>query len=647
MFHILITKSRFCGRMEKNMKKPLHMLTGVNIGDYGFDPDKVMDQLKHFKIGKNNGGIFTFVRFRVDQKRPTTEQLREWAQAMKENELYFMIVNNYPRVGELYTTLTKEEIEMLHEVGGEYFMGDEVGEFGGWYASKHKGYFGDGSSENPVQGLKTCDEAVEIYKRQLTKITDLLRANGAKAIDSCQAVTLTQYDYEAGIDHCFIETAPRNMEQIMNFGRGAARAYRKEFLGNWLAHEFYGGYHQFDPLKAKRFTAEYYLSYLAGYDAICLESGFHELHSHLTEILPEEHPLTKSYLKEAEDFAKFCNKDVRPGKNGPITKVAFVQGNLDGFGWGNSSSLWGQYYDEKWGFAAPEFSYRILDEVYHAQEWNDGKNFGDYDYSGTPGYGTYDVIPATCPLDVMKQYEWVIFCGWNTMTPEIAETFKKYVEQGGNLLITAAHMRDSVDRAEKGKFCDFDWESFLGVKLTDEIVRANDGYKFVKFSTVDGVMYPGTYSLLCDPAWSAGYTNYVKIEPTTATPVCFMHDSFSIPEDRTQYSPSFMPVVTENKVGEGNVIFMANSEYPGAPEIYPLYKIMVKSVLAASHRTSDLKVIGSDKIRFAMFEDDEKYKLYIFNSDFNLEQKVKIIFRGEERKIEIDSVGLEMREYKK
>jgi hypothetical protein len=232
------------------------------------------------------------------------------------------------------------------------------------------------------------------------------------------------------------------------------------------------------------------------------------------------------------------------------------------------------------------------------------------------------------------------------MTPEIAETFKKYVEQGGNLLITAAHMRDSVDRAEKGKFCDFDWESFLGVKLTDEIIRCNEGYKFVKFSTIDGVMYPGTYSLQCDPAWSAGYTNYVKIEPTTATSVCYMHDTFSIPKDM-KITPEFMPVVTENKVGEGNVIFMANSEYPGAPEIYPLYKIMVKSVLAASHRISDLKVIGSDKIRFAMYEDDEKYKLYIFNSDFNLEQKVKIIFRGEERKIEIDSVGLEMIEYKK
>ena len=211
------------------MKKPKHMLTGVNIGDYGFDPDKVMDWFKKYSIGKNNGGIFTFVRFRVDQKRPTTEQLRQWAETLRENEVYFMIVNNYPRVGDLYTTLTKEEMQMLHEVGGEYFMGDEIGEFGGFYASKAKGYSAN-EGENPVRGIKTCDEAVEVYKRQISKVITLLKNNGALAIDSCQAVTLTQYDYEAGIDHCFIETAPRNMEQIMNFGRGAARAYGKKFI---------------------------------------------------------------------------------------------------------------------------------------------------------------------------------------------------------------------------------------------------------------------------------------------------------------------------------------------------------------------------------------------------------------------------------
>ena len=255
----------------------------------------------------------------------------------------------------------------------------------------------------------------------------------------------------------------------------------------------------------------------------------------------------------------------------------------------------------------------------------------------------------------MKQYEWVIFCGWNTMTPEIYETLKAYVAGGGNLYITAAHMRDSVERDKKGSFVGEDIEDFLGVKLSDTEFSSNDGYKFVKYSTVDGVMYPGTKTLMCDPAWSAGYTNYVKIEATHATPVCYLSDTFGRPKCENVSDVfsseitdmSLVPIVTEHKWGEGNVIFMANSEYPGAPEVFPLYKMMVKAILAASHRTADLKVIGSDKLRFAMFEDGEKYKLYILNTDFNQKQFVTVIFKGETRELLIDSVGLEIIEYKK
>ena len=344
--------------------------------------------------------------------------------------------------------LSPEEVKMLNETAGEYYVGDGLGEFGGFYATRAKGY-NNGTSEDPVQGVNNCKEAKETYIRQIRKIMDKMKDIGIKNITSTQAVTLTPYDYEAGVDLEIIEVAPRNQEQIVAFGRGAARAHKKDVIGAWLAHEFYGGYHQFDPLKDKRFTSEYYNLYLSGYDFVCLESGFREIHSHVDEMIPEGQPLPAKYLKEAVDFANFCKKDVRPGKNGPITKIAFVQGNLDGFGWGNSSSLWGQYYDEKWGFSAPEYTYRVLDDVYTSLGWHDGKNFGEYDFSGSPGYGQYDVIPATCPLDVMKRYEWVIFCGWNTMTPEIYETLKAYVKDGGKLFITAAHLRDSIDRAER------------------------------------------------------------------------------------------------------------------------------------------------------------------------------------------------------
>ena len=147
---------------------------------------------------------------------------------------------------------------------------------------------------------------------------------------------------------------------------------------------------------------------------------------------------------------------------------------------------------------------------------------------------------------------------------------------------------------------------------------------------------------MTDPAWSGGYTDYIKAEPTTAKIACYVSDSFHPEPDR------YFPAVIENKYGEGNVIFMATSEYPGAPEVFPLYKIMTKAVLCASHRTSDIKVIGSDKIRFAVYADSENYKIYILNTDYNFEGHARVIYKDKviaDRVIE--SVGVEIVEFKR
>lgn len=127
----------------------------------------------------------------------------------------------------------------------------------------------------------------------------------------------------------------------------------------------------------------------------------------------------------------------------------------------------------------------------------------------------------------------------------------------------------------------------------------------------------------CDPAWSAGYTDYMKITAGAATPVCVLSDNFSNDADYT------FPVITENRYGKGNVIFMANSDYPGAPQVYPLYKMVVKELLASTHRLSELKVLCNDSVRFAVYEDEEKYKVYLLNTDFDFEQKARISFRDQ------------------
>lgn len=632
------------------MKKPKHMLTGIAIGDYKFHPETMIDEIKEY----GDGNPFNYLSMKTmvpdRNKEPITKEfLFDAAKYMREHEIYFTVRSDYRAImsgpDPLYD---KDVVKKLQEIAGEYFLGNEILEFGGFYATKAKGYrlvkkpsasHSEYYLSNPVPNIQNAKEAKESYIRKLREIICPMREAGTELVSALEAVTLFPYAYEAGVDFCTVEVAPRNMEQILAFARGAQRAYRKNVLGGWCAHDWYGGNRNDDPLKPKRLKLDYMSSYIAGLDFICLESGYRAVNT-FGDNYPEDHPITKENMRITREFAEFTKTDERIGL-GPVTKVAFVQGNLDGFGWGNSSSLWGQYESEKWGFAAPEFSYRVLDDVYRSAEWHNTVNFGDYDYSHSPAFGQYDVIPATTPLDVMKQYEWVIFCGWNTMTQEISQTLKEYVKSGGKLLITAAHIRTGVDRDKKGEFLDTDWEEFLGARLTDEIIRTNDGFKFERDSIVEGILYPGTKTLMCDPCWSAGYTDYVKLEPTLAHVAAWIADSFAPAKER------MFPAVIENKYGSGNVIFMANSEYPGAPEIFPLYRMMVKAALSASHRTSELKVIGSDKIRFAVYENEKKYKIYLLNTDYNFEQRVRVIYMDKSVEKVINSTDFDILEFEK
>jgi cytochrome oxidase Cu insertion factor (SCO1/SenC/PrrC family) len=161
------------------MKKPEHMLCGVNIGDYEFIPDTILDVVKKYKFGKENGNLFRFLSIRVDKERPTSEHLYRWAEYFRDNGVYFCLANNYSRYQDIPLTLTKEETVKIAEIAGEYFLGDEIGEFGGFYATRAKGYLRRHHCENPVQGSQTCEEGVETYKKQMGKLIKKMKENVA------------------------------------------------------------------------------------------------------------------------------------------------------------------------------------------------------------------------------------------------------------------------------------------------------------------------------------------------------------------------------------------------------------------------------------------------------------------------------------
>ena len=308
------------------------------------------------------------------------------------------------------------------------------------------------------------------------------------------------------------------------------------------------------------------------------------------------------------------------------------------------SSVWSQFDKKEWGKSYPEYSWNILNEVYRSSDWHDFTNFGKGDdFSNSIAYGQYDVLPVESDLSVLENYDLLIFAGWNTMTEEIYDKLKKYVEEGGHLVACASHLNTNNKRdggyypIKNGKINDL-----FGVEITGKSTT-NNGVKFYADGLGNDVQYPGTQDFICDCNFCSGYADYVTVKLNGAKVVCFFEDKFApAPENMEKVRPA----VVENKMGNGITTLITYMDYPGKPSVYPLYKVVVKELLTSSNRNCDLKVVCNDKVRFALYYDENGFeKVYLLNTDFNVSQQVVVNYKGEEKQAILSPCGLSYFEF--
>ncbi len=629
------------------------MVIGLNYGEHVRTPEGLDEHIHTYGTNCKLAMIRT-----GHNELIAPEYYYKWAKYFAENQIYFgfLYTQSSAPVGEK-SHLNKEIVENLYKIAGEYFIGDSFGELGctiriiyeknveechaNMYDMKYYG-----------KRLLDMQDARDSFVGMIQKMLKVNHDMGIKQTFAVESHTLQKYGLEAGLELSCCELFLGNPDHILAFTRGAARGYDMEDFGAYIAHEWYGGVRHDDPLKEKRLGLIYRYAFLSGVNMLFLESGYEQIHSYGADG-DENHPYCTMVRNEVENFNNFIQGHQRLAR-GPIVKVAFIHGHLDGYTGhsmaygGVTSSVWGQHSREEWGNSAPEHSYKILDEVFRSHDWHFPVNYGDADYSGAPAYGQYDMLPAEASLEAMKQYDWLIFTGWNTMTEEIYENLKAYVANGGNLLISAAHMKTSTVRGSDGPYIhNGKLADFLGCDLTGKKFRSNKGYKFVRESIAEGVLYPGTIHPEVDPidpVGADGYTNYAVVdEKTCRRAACLSEWFFSTPNDFTNEAPA----VLEHKYGKGNVLFMCTEEYPGAPGVYTLYKLLVKSILTATHRNSHIKVLAGDKVRFAVYEDDSKYRVYLLNTDMNFEMKTRVTYKGQSIERTIASTELDFVDFEK
>ena len=607
------------------------VLNGIHIGEHSFEPDKVIDEIyeRCVKPGLN----FVTIRTRTD--RVPQHYFIEWAKYLAENKIYFVFLYTVQHVSpEFDSQFDKETVDEMKRIAGEYFIGDMIGETGSSFACKFPGYYRNiknrnGDSTVEIRRRANVKEAHDDYVKSVSKFIETDKKLGMPDIVSVEATGLNKYNAEAGVTIPMLELMCGSPDILVSSLRGVARSIDSKLWGTYVAHEWYGGMRHDDILKRKRLELAYKYAYLAGTNAYCLESGDECIESYGHKY-PMESEICEDYRKVLTDTMDYIRKDARP-KGGPKVKIAFVSGLHDAWGGWGGSSVWNGFEGEEWGHNEAEHSWRILDEVGTKRTWADIANYGDIDLSTYPAYGMYDIVPIEAPVEKLSRYDYLIFLGWNSMTDENMDKLYEYVKSGGKLLMSAAHLNCNTVRGGELRLPDAEKiEKLFGVKFTGEIRRTNDGVKFRYTSEDKDLLYPGSKSLTCDPIYSSGYAAWAKTE------LCGAYDT-AIVSDAFLYEESGLPAVVENCVGEGIATLVTSTNYPGHPALLPLYRAMVREMITASARNCEIKVLGSDRLRFSVYEGN---KVYLLNTDYDMPITVKIVYKDSEQLVTLNSLEM-------
>lgn len=607
------------------------VLNGIHIGEHSFDPDKVIDEIyeRCIKPGLN------FVTIRTRTERIPQHYFIEWAKYLADNKIYFIFLYTIQNVSpDVDSQFDRETVTEMKRIAGEYFIGDMIGETGSTFACKFPGYYENieqvkGDVAVDIRRRANVKEAHDDYVKSVSAFIDIDKALGMPDIVSVEATGLNKYNAEAGVTIPMLELMCGSPDVLVSSLRGVARSIDSKLWGTYVAHEWYGGMRHDDTLKRKRLELAYKYAYLAGTNAFCLESGDECIDSY-GHVFSRDSEYCEDYRKILCDMMNYIKNDCRP-KGGPKVKVAFVSGLHDAYGGWGGSSVWNGFEGEEWGHNEAEHSWRILDEIGTKRTWADIANYGEHDLSTYPAYGMYDIVPIEASIEKLSAYDYLIFLGWNSMTDENMDKLYEYVKRGGRLLASVAHLNCNTVREGELRLPDASKvEKLFGVSFTGEICRTNNGVKFRYDSKDKNLLYPGSKSLVCDPIYSAGYTGWAKTELCGAYETACVSGHFDT-------TPSGLAAVIENMVGDGIATLVTSTNYPGHPALLPLYRAIVREMVTASSRNCEIKVLGSDRLRWAVYEGN---KVYLLNTDYDMPITIKLIYKDSEKLININPLEL-------
>lgn len=280
---------------------------------------------------------------------------------------------------------------------------------------------------------------------------------------STSGASVANYELAGGVGFMCTELyaiGAQNLAWASSEMRGAARKWKPEFWGGWLAHEWQtSGIPYQVPQKFHLLRAGLWQQYLMGSSLMILESGAqttqagaYTAESGKRNFAYDEAPPVQ-YREEMRTFYEWVQKPENRRQGTPETRIALAMGNGDAYVGENFTGMpaWAQHdtaeNDKRWRYGDIERSWKAVQEVFFPLGEEAVAPYKNRWLAGSP-YGQVDVIgmDTYARLSDLTRYDLLIYAGWNTMTPETFRLLADYAKQGGTVILAVPHLSCRTDR---------------------------------------------------------------------------------------------------------------------------------------------------------------------------------------------------------
>ncbi len=404
-----------------------------------------------------------------------------------------------------------------------------------------------------------------------------LQKNRHGALRHTGPSVMFKYLFAAGYKWLGAETMYGSMEPLMAFLRGACAMQGTSDMGVHHAVQWSSS-PQDAPEHFRRYRLALYVSYMQGATEINTEEGLWRLEEYYSHF----HRFSegcKGHQEPQQDFYRYVASHSRTGRF--YAPMGLLHGRYDGWHAFGNAHPWGWQDAEN---TDAEKSWDLLKVFYPLSKPGDALYIHGCDTDHAVGYhtgmpmGNIDVLPVESGADLLNRYKALAFMGYHCAKAEDHAKLHEYVQCGGHLLLTRAHLIDTTD------FHD----------ISSYRIKESDATKNV-FSNEN-------------PIYTEGHVNGCAIKVCT---------NVAAPARVLMQTDEGLPFVCEYDLGEGVVTLINALAYPAHPAIRPTYEAQLERLMQEQLAHEEVWTETGDDVGSAIYvQDDGSRHIYLLAVDW-------------------------------